>query len=580
MLNPTRIHTILLFLIFGARLLSDNQLAGQTIHWDVTRVFGVSTDNASPGTVLAIDSARKYFELNPYDTIVLNYPEGIFEFLGEYPSINFGDAFIPGVSSMLEFRGEGYNKTTFITVDRRADAIWGKDVYRVSFSGIHFTRDYCTVTQGDVVRVSPGIVVLELHEGFPTPDSLIQYGRRNSSGLYMKKYNDDRYDPHIIVEDNDQIPWDTANTIQLSDRIWQFGLLKDDKVAPYQKGDIIGVKLKHGGQAYYFSGGDNIAFDSCKWTWKTRGVLRGGISNIRFSNCLIDRGSEVGGRTPCLASPGGGPQCGQPNDPRITNVIIENCTIKSTGDDNCALFNVDGGIVRNCYFSDGFALGTRVTQSYQICLENNTYIRCSPGWVTGETGGDTASYCFDVDFESPDKPTNLSASEITPSSFTLSWSPSNDNTGISHYNIFLADRIIGNTSDTLYKINGLNSSVYYVFRVVAIDFAGNSSEFSKNFDITLPDEPLMAEESECSSISSSGISIYPNPSTNKQIFVEVSPELQGGKLSFFDLYGRNKLELPSSHKRSFIDISMLPKGPYILVVGNNKNIGSELLIVY
>lgn len=575
-----RFHKIFLILLFVASQLSAFQSADRTIHWDVTQLFGVSTDNASPGTVLAMDSSRRYFELNPNDTIVLYYPEGIYGFLGENPSIDFGNAFIPGDGGMLEFRGEGYDRTTFITMNRRADAIYGRNVHRARFSGIHFTRDYCTVTQGDVVSVSPGIVVIELHEGFPTPDSLIQYGRRNSGGLYLKKYTEDRNDPHIIVENNDQIPWDTANTFQISGRIWQFGLRNPDKIAPYQAGDIIGVKLKHGGQTYWLSGGDDIAFDSCKWTWKTRGVLRGGISNIRFSNCLIERGPVVGGRTPCLASPGGGPQCGQPDDARITNVIIENCTIKSTGDDNCALFNVDGGIVRNCYFSDGFAFGTRVTQSHQICLENNTYIRCSPGWITGKSGGDTASYCFTVDFEPPDKPVNLSASDITYSSFTLSWSPSYDNTGISHYSIFLADRMIGKTSDTLYAVTGLKSSVYYIFRVEAVDSAGNNSGLSNNFDITMPDEPLAAEGPECSSFAPAEMTIYPNPSTEDHIFVELNGELQDEKLTLYDLYGRTIVEMPCYGERSSIDISMLSKGLYLLVAGNNRKTRSEMLIVY
>ena len=51
-----------------------------------------------------------------------------------------------------------------------------------------------------------------------------------------------------------------------------------------------------------------------------------------------------------LATPGGGPQLGQPGDPDIANVTVDGVTAVNTGDDSVALFNVKAGaIVKNCY---------------------------------------------------------------------------------------------------------------------------------------------------------------------------------------------------------------------------------------
>jgi hypothetical protein len=361
----------------------------QTVTWDVTGMFGVTSENAKPGTDAAILAARSHFETHPDDTLILYYPSGTYSFFGADHAINLGNEFISGDNGRLVFLGGGYENTVFITKDRTMNDIWGRDVYRVLFKGIHFARDYCTVIQGTVDSVSEGEVILDLHDDFPTPDSLWQYGITGGWGLYFRRYTDDPDDPHIITEDNAQIAWDKTGTYCISGRKWRFALVQST-MPPYSRGDVIGVKLKHGGQTYWLCGGDDIEFSHCKWTQKTRGVLRCGISNITFRDCLIDQGPRIGGRTPCLASPGGGPQCGQPDDAIIHNVLVENCTIMSTGDDNVAFFNVDGGIVRNCCLKDGFARGILLYQVSNICLEDNTYIRCEPLW----TGGETESNCI------------------------------------------------------------------------------------------------------------------------------------------------------------------------------------------
>ena len=72
------------------------------------------------------------------------------------------------------------------------------------------------------------------------------------------------------------------------------------------------------------------------------------MSNQKTSLHFVSISREHGDQ--CLATPGGGPQLGQPDDPNIVNVTVEGVTAVNTGDDSVALFNVkSGAVVRNCY---------------------------------------------------------------------------------------------------------------------------------------------------------------------------------------------------------------------------------------
>src|SRR5210317_763572 len=135
------------------------QLQAEEVVWDVTDLFGVDTIDASPGTVQAINSARTFFADYPNDTLILDYPAGEYNFMAIAPTIDLGSFFSPGVNGRLVIQGAGYESTVFITKDRKEHSIYGKNVYRVLFKGIHFTRDYCTVSQGTVVSVAAGEVV-------------------------------------------------------------------------------------------------------------------------------------------------------------------------------------------------------------------------------------------------------------------------------------------------------------------------------------------------------------------------------------------------------------------------------------
>ncbi|MBV6646863.1 MAG: T9SS type A sorting domain-containing protein, partial [Cyclobacteriaceae bacterium] len=85
---------------------------------------------------------------------------------------------------------------------------------------------------------------------------------------------------------------------------------------------------------------------------------------------------------------------------------------------------------------------------------------------SASTGGDT---------QPPTAPTNLSASGISASGFSISWDASSDNIGVTGYNVYVDGVLDGTTSLVSYSISGLSASTAYDVEVEATDAAGNLS---------------------------------------------------------------------------------------------------------
>ena len=89
----------------------------------------------------------------------------------------------------------------------------------------------------------------------------------------------------------------------------------------------------------------------------------------------------------------------------------------------------------------------------------------------------------------PSIPTGLVASEITATSFKLSWSPSTDNVSVSGYKVFLNGTYAGQTSATSLTISGVAKKSTYSLTVVAYDNLNNTSNESQPLLVTTPDVP-------------------------------------------------------------------------------------------
>ncbi|WP_108870178.1 fibronectin type III domain-containing protein [Aquimarina aquimarini] len=92
-----------------------------------------------------------------------------------------------------------------------------------------------------------------------------------------------------------------------------------------------------------------------------------------------------------------------------------------------------------------------------------------------------------VDTEPPSVPANLTASNITSNSVSLSWNASTDNVGVSGYDIYQNNSKVGSATTTGYDVNGLSPNTSYAFKIKAKDAAGNSSGYSAVKNVTTLD---------------------------------------------------------------------------------------------
>jgi hypothetical protein len=79
------------------------------------------------------------------------------------------------------------------------------------------------------------------------------------------------------------------------------------------------------------------------------------------------------------------------------------------------------------------------------------------------------------DTTAPSKPTNLRATTITDTSATLEWNASSDNVGVTGYEIFRGNNRIDTANGTRIVVTGLSKNTPYVFKVRAMDAAGNGT---------------------------------------------------------------------------------------------------------
>src|SRR6186997_1202602 len=91
-----------------------------------------------------------------------------------------------------------------------------------------------------------------------------------------------------------------------------------------------------------------------------------------------------------------------------------------------------------------------------------------------------------MDAQPPTAPSNLSSSNITNSSFTLSWTASTDDVGVTGYDVYQGGIKINpsNITSTSYNVSGLTVGTTYSFFVKAKDAVGNQSAPSTSLDIT------------------------------------------------------------------------------------------------
>jgi chitodextrinase len=94
-----------------------------------------------------------------------------------------------------------------------------------------------------------------------------------------------------------------------------------------------------------------------------------------------------------------------------------------------------------------------------------------------------------TDTQAPTVPTGLSASNVTSSSFTLTWTASTDNVGVTGYDVYRGTTLVGSPTTTSFSVTGLSASTAYSMTVRAKDAAGNVSAASTALSVTTSAPP-------------------------------------------------------------------------------------------
>lgn len=187
------------------------------------------------------------------------------------------------------------------------------------------------------------------------------------------------------------------------------------------------------------------------------------------------------------ASGGGGGDEEAPTAP--TNLSASNITETSfTLSWTASTDNI--GVTGYDVYQDGSIIGTTTNTNYNVDgLSASTTYTYTVKAKDAAGNVSAASNALDVttataDTEAPTAPTNLASSDITTSSFTLSWTASTDNVEVAGYDVFQDGSIIGSTANTSYNVTGLSASTTYSYTVKAKDAAGNVSAASSALDVT------------------------------------------------------------------------------------------------
>lgn len=110
----------------------------------------------------------------------------------------------------------------------------------------------------------------------------------------------------------------------------------------------------------------------------------------------------------------------------------------------------------------------------------------NPAFATQIWGGPQAEDLFgggSTDTTAPSTPTNLMASNVAATSFSLSWTASTDNVAVSGYGIFINGSQVGTSNTNNYNATGLTSLTNYTVSVRAFDAAGNNSSQSTGISV-------------------------------------------------------------------------------------------------
>ena len=170
------------------------------------------------------------------------------------------------------------------------------------------------------------------------------------------------------------------------------------------------------------------------------------------------------------------------------------------------------------------------------------------------------------DTQAPTAPTNVVASNISGTSFKVSWTASTDDTAVTGYDVFVDGNFKASSTELFYTITGLTKSTSYAVTVLAKDAADNKSAQSSATNVTTTDGASTG-------VTELFISEYiePNGGNNKAIEIV---NLTGAPVNLAG-YSIKK----QSNGGSWVDNLPLDKGDYLVKAGTTSILPNEVFVL-
>ena len=157
-----------------------------------------------------------------------------------------------------------------------------------------------------------------------------------------------------------------------------------------------------------------------------------------------------------------------------------------------------------------------------------------------------------------ESPSNLKADSITSSSVTLTWDAVENALS---YNVYSADVLLANVTETTYTVVDLTAETEYTFVVSAVR-DGQEKKSEAIVVKTLEAEPEPENPGEGIEEFEASFNVYPNP-VNDKLYIETEAEVE--KVVVYDIYGRQQSTVNGQQSLS-IDMSDLNSGVYFVKV--------------
>ncbi|MDJ0927438.1 MAG: hypothetical protein QNJ73_07280 [Gammaproteobacteria bacterium] len=104
-----------------------------------------------------------------------------------------------------------------------------------------------------------------------------------------------------------------------------------------------------------------------------------------------------------------------------------------------------------------------------------------------DVGAQESEYVANHDVVAPTAPANVSGTILSESIVRLAWEASSDNIGVAAYRIRRDGGLVGTTSGLFFEDASLEAGTTYIYRVAAVDAAGNESVQSSPLAVAMPE---------------------------------------------------------------------------------------------